>query len=558
MVRANINSYTLYILQGVALAWSTMASVTPHSEPSDATTEVLVERNGSQAPLGIVAINPNATFKQLRRDLSNQVDHVPEEAFQFVRENGVPVSQRQEAMLSVGSGRIVLRSMKERKPSVIEQLAVENLKAIQDMSNLPYKAVGSMMGHASLMYVCSGLLFAVWVRYVLIEALGMYSIDEGHFVRSEWVRWLANIVGGIITYAMPLAICWALFGRSFKGVEWLGVGYIVSYFVLNYPPLVFAWTILIELGSLMLFILLYARAVSPKHSNFGRQAGKILLAYVIVMGLVAFSGITNKVKEAKQDWKKGLWILLGLPAFREFGYWIIRRSTQDLKGVQEEADYMLLVPFLVMFAWVGRFLLTGMNSYTGMVLTVVLQAFQEMILRQTHHVRDKFIYGVRHTKEQTIAKFDNPQYKTFTAHVLMIEQYSEYIAILGASVVVILFYPFRLWFDLGYESYEADLDLPLLLSSTALQVVCELCVDMLCLYVERIQGIDVTKEWNNRFKGYFVCVWLCSTFAFIMFLAGFLREPPECFCHCPSNLTYVVQINFCSQYWNATNATLIG
>ena len=126
---------------------------------------------------------------------------------------------------------------------------------------------------------------------------------------------------------------------------------------------------------------------------------------------------------------------------------------------------------------------------------------------------------------------------------------------MGASVLVILFDARRLYFDFGYDSYDQEINVPLLLTSTSLQLVCELGVDVLSLYVERMHGIDVVKAWNHRFQGFFVCVWVGSTFAFSEFLGGFSRVPPECFCPCPTNLTYIVHQEYCDAWWNTTNGT---
>ena len=255
-----------------------------------------------------------------------------------------------------------------------------------------------------------------------------------------------------------------------------------------------------------------------------------------------------------------------MPAIREVGYFILRNAAQDLKGIQEEGDLALLVVFHVLMAWTNRFLITEMDTMAGAIALVLLQALMETAFRTSHDMRDRFVYCHvrRKGREATNARFNNAEYRRFLARQLMVEQYVEYHAIIGASIVVHLFSSrkVRLFYDLGYASYGGDVDTELLVISGVLQLACELVVDMLCVHVERVQGVDVAKAWTDRFRGFGIVVWLSSMFAFLWFLKGFERFPPVCpdnsdsFCNCTDQLTYVVHQDYCQSWWEGNNATL--
>ena len=74
----------------------------------------------------------------------------------------------------------------------------------------------------------------------------------------------------------------------------------------------------------------------------------------------------------------------------------------------------------------------------------------------------------------------------------MAEMYSEYVAILGAPLAVIIFDDVRMFYELGYIGGVA-LDLQLLMMSAGLQFLCEVVVDFVCIWVEARQGVDVAK-----------------------------------------------------------------
>lgn len=525
------------------------------------------------APSAAAAAATTVSFAMLRKALHEQLDDdaVGDDDFVFVRGDGVEVAKTQESKAFVGgSGRATLRVVhhEERRPSTVGELAVGTLRAVTDARKLPVKEVCFMAAHALGTLVVSELLYSVWTALVLIEGLEMDSVNvNGVHSRNEWVECLGwYVIFGTMQYSVVAAIATALLGREKalkpRCVVWLVLGFVVQC-VARLPPLVFVWTPHFTFGMVLLYLALYAFSVDKLFSedtNIGIQATKIILAYGVVFALLGGTGIQAKVKEAKNDASRSLWILLAMPAIRETGYFIIRHAAQDLNGVREDADVSLLVPFHVLLAWTNRFLITEMDTTVGVFSVVMLQAFLELVLRMTHDMRDRFVhcYVLRKGRDATNARFNNAKYRRFLARQLMMEQYVEYHAIIGAPVVVHLFSSrkVRLFFDLGYMLYNGGVNTKLQVVSAVLQLVCELAVDMLCVYVERwVQGVDVAMAWTNRFSGFGIVMWLSSLLAFIWFLVGFLRLPPVCtgsetFCNCTEDrLTYAVHQDYCQNWW---------
>ena len=115
----------------------------------------------------------------------------------------------------------------------------------------------------------------------------------------------------------------------------------------------------------------------------------------------------------------------------------------------------------------------------------------------------------------------------------------------------------RFWYDLGYVG-DVPLDVPLLVGATVLQLVCEVVVDLMCVYVERMNGLDVERAWDDRFRGFGVAVFFYGLVAFVLFLVGFERFPPACpdteyFCMCYDQLDYNVHQHYCDGWLNETD-----
>ncbi len=120
----------------------------------------------------------------------------------------------------------------------------------------------------------------------------------------------------------------------------------------------------------------------------------------------------------------------------------------------------------------------------------------------------------------------------------------------------------RVWRDFGYEGGYNPVDVPLLLTSSALQLVCELVLDVLCVWVEeRLHAVAVVRAWDARFKGFTPVVWACGMVAFVLFNEGFSRLPwcPDdggYFCAC--NQSYSAHQAYCDALNATANATLVG
>ena len=172
-----------------------------------------------------------------------------------------------------------------------------------------------------------------------------------------------------------------------------------------------------------------------------------------------------------------------------------------------------------------------MDSFYSLVITVLLAGLEEVVFRSTQQAVARFKHQYippRATKEETDAYFDDAgRTHTFT-HLMCYEMLLEYPPLLGAGAVVVAWDGLRFFVDLGYVA-GTPTDALFLLGSTVFQLVVELCVDALCVFVEKRRGIDIEKVWRElRPDGFLLVGWICSFTAFYMFIMAFVRIPGPC------------------------------
>ena len=168
--------------------------------------------------------------------------------------------------------------------------------------------------------------------------------------------------------------------------------------------------------------------------------------------------------------------------------------------------------------------------------TVLLQAVEELALRQSMGVRDRFahVHILRKSKESAEEQFTGDDYLEYRAHVVCSEMYVEYAAVFMAPVLVLCYSDVRESYDFGYDGGN-PVRLDLLALSVGLQLFGEVIADLLCCQVEeRMMQIPIrwgwkkANVWSIRFTLEHVAVFLSAV---LLFLGGFMVNIPS---QCPS------------------------
>ena len=170
-----------------------------------------------------------------------------------------------------------------------------------------------------------------------------------------------------------------------------------------------------------------------------------------------------------------------------------------------------------------------MSSSNG-IISVLLQALQEVVLRQTVLSRDRWV-AVHRLKKNPVEVDDmisSNWFKRYRAELLLSEMYAEevvvvvvvvaddvvvvvvivvvddddvvcvpYIAILAAPTMLILCSTSRIVCNYGYSNNDA-VDISALMMLSAVQITAELDVDVICCHVEqRIMTVPVDTVWKK-------------------------------------------------------------
>ena len=109
----------------------------------------------------------------------------------------------------------------------------------------------------------------------------------------------------------------------------------------------------------------------------------------------------------------------------------------------------------IFFAWINRFLLIKMNTWGGVFSVVTFQSIVEIVLRQlTWRAIDGF-FCVPCKKE----KLSLVSTTRLTRHsqMLLLEHYSEYVAIIGAPFITIMFYNSKMFYDFNYRKWTTSI-----------------------------------------------------------------------------------------------------
>ncbi|CAD7938769.1 unnamed protein product [Amoebophrya sp. A120] len=167
-------------------------------------------------------------------------------------------------------------------------------------------------------------------------------------------------------------------------------------------------------------------------------------------------------------------------------------------------DDIQIAPIMAIFnLWrglIGRFLVASFDS-TGVALTTLtMQAFEEIVMRQTFDWRDRMYakYVNRRSPEHIERDFTSRLHRSFQARVLLSEMQTEYIAIVLAPLSILLFSgEFRYVYNLGYQK-DKSVMLAHLLPPFLLGLLYEILVDALCLTVEQtMYKVPVEEEWQQ-------------------------------------------------------------
>ena len=528
--------------------------------------------DGERIPLGMVSGCSQASFKKLREQLSEQLDpsDLPQDPFNFVPgEGAMPVAIRQEGSIKVSAKNVTLR-VKKRRKSVIEKLAVENFQAITDARNLPLKEISSMILHA-----CFATLFPCALIQLVYQYIWQISLqaENGMVLLNARIKAILTVCAVATMYMGYVAFGYALVRQQafqFPSFAWLVIGFFAHSsfgYITKSADEDMAWTQIVYFALIIVIPIIYAASLqhhAPRGVRLFMPALSVIFPGYAYFMLLIRTGITEIVKNAKADPERGLWILVVFPLVREFGYFVTRRACHALKVPNTDAKHLVLAFYLFPISWINRFLFTGMDTWSGLIVVVMSQSLIEIILRQTHVARDKWVYQYLRCKGKKAAdaKFNNETYMTDHCRHLLLEHYGEYVSIVGAPLLIILYDKKRFFFDLGYFENQ-PIDVFMLFVSCLLQVCAEFTVDVLCVYVERIHGIDIMKEWRRKPREFtFICISF-TLFGILVLMDSFTRLPCVVnrngignitFCDvCYHNITYSVQRAYCDTWLNETN-----
>lgn len=202
-----------------------------------------------------------------------------------------------------------------------------------------------------------------------------------------------------------------------------------------------------------------------------------------------------------EDDFKILVALLIWPALRELCVKLTRSGVRDLCVADETRPMQAwLIPFLLSVGLIGRFLICSMRSLNSVVFVTVVGSLQEIVMRQTFDMRDRWVARriKRWTPVQIRLYFDSVASRKFRARLLLSEMYAEYAAILLAPLAKWIFADVSLVVNLGYTSFsdaQNSRDALFLLKATLCQVFAEILVDILCCGVEQRSEIPIVEMW---------------------------------------------------------------
>ena len=129
-----------------------------------------------------------------------------------------------------------------------------------------------------------------------------------------------------------------------------------------------------------------------KGSNIGRQLSKVFLVGIFVTVLAI--SFQNKSFEATEGYKV-IVLLVIFPIVREINYLLIRSAIRKLNCNEPHratvnAKFGIVLWFQLLQSFLGRFLVTQIDNWFGVVAVVLGQSLQELVLRLTMEKRELF------------------------------------------------------------------------------------------------------------------------------------------------------------------------
>ena len=217
---------------------------------------------------------------------------------------------------------------------------------------------------------------------------------------------------------------------------------------------------------------------------------------------------------ADDEGKKMLSALIIWPILRETLLKITRGGMRHLATSDTGRLVELwLIPVNFLVGFVGRFLICELRDFRTVCLVILAQAVQEIVLRQTFHLRDRWIaVKIKRWPPAKIEEhFESRVGMRFRARVVIAEMYAEYIAIISAPFAMWIFAGSAYTVNFGYRSLDGGTDGILLLQGVLLSFAVEIIVDLLCCGVENLYAVPLAEVWDEVGFGIlfrFPCRWV--------------------------------------------------
>ena len=223
------------------------------------------------------------------------------------------------------------------------------------------------------------------------------------------------------------------------------------------------------------------------HLGKGRNAWKnisvtYLLGVTYFLVMSKYPGVVPLYIQAADGWLKFLVRLLLLPFF---GSMLIIINNMSLKSLalRDKADDIYYGLPLVMFnSFTLRFLQTSMSSYTAMITVSMLVSLQEVMTRFTVLLRHRLVskYFLRLSDDEIRSKHHDPIFLRAHGRVTLTHMIVEYISILVAPLVLLLYRHATLVIRGGYNDIDGSLDVELLGWNVLLNLSLEIVTDAIC------------------------------------------------------------------------------
>jgi hypothetical protein len=186
------------------------------------------------------------------------------------------------------------------------------------------------------------------------------------------------------------------------------------------------------------------------------------------------------------------------PLFFELANFAVRSLVRsvDIKA-EPRRLFNLLLPGIVFNALYGRFLVAASSSTTVTIILALLLSGLEVFLRVSVGARDRLLFRITHSKEETHSRFSTVQSVRLRADLVAVEQVVENASIVAATALTYIF-------DLSVDGSRVTLERAV--TDCSLQLGIEFLTDFFVTLTEiRWAGVPILIAWQTRFaRGEFV------------------------------------------------------